>query len=61
MKDNIDVLHGTTEAGEHTTVVQDRPAGRAWTGIGKTSNEASTEAMKKFLGDRRTKEYWGDR
>lgn len=61
MKDNIEVLHGTTEDGIHTTVIQDTKAKRAWSGTGETSNEASTKATRHFLSDRRTKEYWGDR
>ena len=59
MKDNIEVLHDKTESGEHTTVIQDQKGGRAWSGAGKTSNEASTEATRKMLGDRRAREYVG--
>lgn len=57
MKDNIDVVHGTTEHGEHHTVIRDQKANRAWSGIGTTSSESMTEATRKFLSDRRTREY----
>ena len=57
IKDNIQVEHGTTEHGEHTTVIADHQGKRAWSGVGKTQNEASTEATRKFLGDQKSREY----
>lgn len=38
-------------------VVIDKRAGRAWTGEGWTDGEAATDAVRRFLGDRRAREY----
>lgn len=38
-------------------VVIDRKGGRAWTGEGATDSAAATEATRKFIGDRRAREY----
>lgn len=57
MKDDISVEHGKTDHGEFTTAITDRKSQRAWTGIGQTQDAASTEATRKFLGDRRSREY----
>lgn len=57
MKDDIAVEHGKTDHGEFTTSINDRKANRAWSGVGKTQDEASTEATRRMLGDRRAREY----
>lgn len=44
----------------HQITITDRKAQRAWSGSGKTVGEAATEATKKFLGDRRAREYVGE-
>ena len=41
--------------------INDRVAGRAWSGEGKDVGEAATEAVRKALGDRRIGEYTGTR
>ena len=56
--DRVDPGDGVTVTGKTATVL-DRKAGRAWTGEGNDANAASTEAVRKFLGDRRTREYVG--
>lgn len=43
--------------GKHTTVISDRQASRAWSGEGRTVNEATADAIKRLLGDRRAREY----
>lgn len=43
--------------GDKTAVITDKVANRAWSGEGKTESEAATAATRKFLGDRRTREY----
>lgn len=59
MKENIEVTVGEHPEGngKRSAVVQDRTAGRAWSGEGATDSQATTEAVRKFLGDRRTREY----
>ena len=64
MRDDIEVeTHYTAEQGvekPHSAVITDRKSQRAWSGEGETCGKAVTEATKKFLGDRRAKEYVGD-
>lgn len=48
-----------TESGRHQATIQDHKAQRAWSGEGGSPNEACTEAVKKFVGDRRAREYTG--
>ena len=60
MRDNVEVEvfdhpNGTGKA----AVVRDQKAERAWSGEGATESAAATEAMRKFLGDRRAREYVG--
>ncbi len=43
--------------GNRAAVVKDQSNGRCWSGEGRTDNEATTEAVRKFLGDRRSAEY----
>lgn len=43
--------------GRHQAVIHDTGRQRAWGGEGGTPGAASTEALKKFLGDRRAPEY----
>lgn len=52
---------GTVVANERsrTAVVIDRKSNRAWTAEGETDNSATTEAVRRFLDDRRSKEYVG--
>lgn len=58
IKDNIDVVVTEAKDGEPATaVIQDRTAQRAWSGEGRTGSEAATEATRKFIGDRRVREY----
>lgn len=57
--DKIDVKVGEAESGKRQAVVTDRGAGRAWSGEGNTDSEAATEAVRKFVGDRRSREYLG--
>lgn len=47
---------GDTISGK-TAVVIDRKGGRAWSGEGPTESEAATDAVRNFVGDRRTREY----
>ena len=61
MKDNIKVeiadrMVGDTVSGK-TAIVVDLKGNRCWTGEGATDSEAATEATRKFLGDRRAREY----
>lgn len=44
---------------KRAAVITDKHAGRAWSGEGWTDSEATTEAVRKFLGDRRAREYVG--
>lgn len=64
MRDDIEIetVYGQTIAGTggYSATINDRKAGRAWSGEGVTAGAAATEAVKKFLGDRRAKEYVGD-
>lgn len=65
MRDDIEVETGYKAAevggmGGYTATIIDRKAGRAWSGDGPTVGQAASGAMKKFLGDRRAKEYVGD-
>lgn len=61
MRENINVeiadrIVGETVSGK-TATVTDRKSGRAWSGEGADSGAATTEAVRKFLGDRRAREY----
>jgi hypothetical protein len=61
IRDNIEVeimpIPGT---GRQSAGISDRVSGRVWSGEGATMGEAATEAMRKFLGDRRAREYVGE-
>jgi hypothetical protein len=63
-RDNISVEHSTdTSSGQlvHRTSINDHLARRAWTGESVVSqSQASTEATRKMLGDRRAREYVGE-
>ena len=59
--DNIEIeitdrIVGETVSGK-TAVVIDRKGNRAWSGEGDTENAATTDAVRKFIGDRRVREY----
>lgn len=57
-RDHVEVELG--ESGDRkTAVLTDKPSGRAWSGEGDTHAEAATAATRKFLGDRRAREYVG--
>ena len=56
--ENTEVVVTEAKDGEPAqAVIQDKVAGRAWSGEGKTSSEATTEAFHKFVSDRRAREY----
>lgn len=59
IKDNLEVEVGPhpEDSSKRAAVVKDVKANRAWSGEGATDSEATTEAVRKFVGDRRTKEY----
>lgn len=61
MRDDIDIEVADRVVGEtvdgKTAVVTDRKSGRAWSGEGANINGAATDALRKFLGDRRAREY----
>ena len=57
MTDKIDVEIGTNAEGRKTAVIKDDGAKRAWSGEGSTESEAATEAARKFISDRRSREY----
>jgi hypothetical protein len=61
MRDNLDIEIADRTVGDvvdgKTAVVTDRKSGRAWSGEGTTDGAAATEAVRKFLGDRRSREY----
>lgn len=57
---DISVELGTNAEGKSTAVVTDRNANRAWSGEGATHSEAATDATRKFIGDRRSREYVGN-
>lgn len=65
MRDDIEVSTGDVcgdagmPTGRKQAVIVDRPAGRAWSHEADTTNDAVTGAMRKFLGDRRSREYVG--
>jgi hypothetical protein len=62
-RDDIEVETGTAADGAttvYTHTIIDRKAGRAWSGTGATANAAGTESIKKFVGDRRVREYVGE-
>lgn len=55
---NINVELGkNADTGKSTAVITDRAANRAWSGEGGDHAEAATEATRKFLDDRRSREY----
>ena len=58
-KDDISVSVGGHPDGstKRAAVVTDRRSQRAWSGEGGTDSEATTEAVRRFLGDRRAREY----
>jgi len=43
----------------HQVTITDRKASRAWSGEGASVAEAATQATRKFLDDRRAREYIG--
>lgn len=48
--------------GDKAAVITDRAAGRAWSGEGGSADAATTEAVRRFVDDRRSREYlpkWG--
>lgn len=59
MRENIEVeVRPHPEDGsKHQAVVRDQVAKRAWSGEGTTPSEATTEAVRKFIGDRNAREY----
>ena len=42
---------------QHQVTITDHKASRAWSGTGQSVAEAATHATRKFLGDRRAREY----
>lgn len=54
---NVDVVLGTNPDGVKTAVIQDQAARRSWSGEGATHDEAATQATRKFMCDRRVREY----
>lgn len=56
---NVKVELGESPAdpARKTAVIRDDAANRAWSGEGPTHAEAATEATRKFVSDRRVKEY----
>lgn len=58
-KDAIDVqiIPPAEDGGKHQAIISDKLAKRAWSGEGNTGSEAATEATRKFIGDRRVREY----
>lgn len=55
--ENIEVEAAAPVGEAHQVVITDRKSGRAWSGEGKSHNEAATQAVRRLLGDRRTHEY----
>jgi hypothetical protein len=57
--DDIDVVvtAPTVSDGKYQAVVQDSQRQRAWSGEGGTASEATTRAVRGFLGDRHAPEY----
>ena len=56
--DNIDVeVFPAKDGGQAQAIIQDKVAKRAWSGEGADEGKATTQAMHKFLKDRRTGEY----
>jgi hypothetical protein len=53
---DVTVKHGEID-GVKNTVISDRVSNREWSGTGTTHDESSTEATRKFIGDRRVREY----
>lgn len=62
MRDNVEVTVGEHPegGGKRVAVITDRASQRAWSGEGSTDSAAATEATRKFLGDRRAREYVGE-
>lgn len=58
-KDAIDVqiISPPADGGKHQAIITDKMGQRAWSGEGNTGSEAATEATRKFIGDRRIREY----
>lgn len=57
---DVSVELGTSPDGTKTAVVKDPASNRAWSGEGATPHDAAaTNATRKFLSDRRAKEYVG--
>ena len=54
---DVRVVTGTTPDGKKTATIEDGASRRAWSGEGATVDEAATEATRKFIGDRRAREY----
>ena len=51
-----DRVIGETVSGK-TAIVIDRKGNRAWSGEGGDANAAATDAVRKFVSDRRAREY----
>jgi hypothetical protein len=63
MRENIEVETAsvtTDNKTTHSAAIVDRKANRAWAGTGDSAGKAMTEATRKFLGDRRAREYVGE-
>lgn len=65
MRDNLSVSHasGTDALGRpvYQTSINDHVGHRSWSGESSVSqDQATTEATRKFLGDRRAREYVGE-
>lgn len=53
----VEIVPPATDGANHQAIIKDKTANRAWSGEGKTGSEAATEATRKFIGDRRVREY----
>jgi hypothetical protein len=61
---NLSVAHAAGKDAEgkpvYQTSINDHVGGRSWSGESSVSqDQASTEATRKFIGDRRAREYVG--
>lgn len=56
---NVGIERDPANSDRYQAVITDTSSQRAWTGDGNTAGEACTEATRKFLGDRRSREYVG--
>lgn len=58
---SINIVKPTSSGEKFKATVNDVSRQRAWSGQGSTESEASTEAVRGFLNDRRAPEYVGKR